>query len=357
MTNPHEQPGTSRRSVFKAAGLTAMAGMAATGAAQASAARQPDAAPEGGGVITRPVPSTGERVPAVGLGTFMTFDKRPGRSRENLRQVFERFWRAGGRVVDTSPLYGLSEVTVGDFAADLGVTNQLFLTNKIWGTGEYLGDFSHARRMLQQSGTRLWRERIDVVQVHSLVAVETNVPILRHFKKEGLIRFLGVTHHDPVYYPAIEFWLANGNLDFVQVHYSIQHRVVEERILPMAADRGVAVMVNMPLEKARLHKIVERHRLPGFAAEFGARNWAQFFLKYVISHPAVTVAIPATTNPDHLAENVGALRGPLPDERMRRRMVQHMETIPGFRELQDMPWYPGKTFDGLVTNPPVPPVQ
>jgi diketogulonate reductase-like aldo/keto reductase len=224
----------------------------------------------------------------------------------------------------------------------------MFITNKIWSTGEFLADESHARRSLEQSMQRLWRNKIDVMQVHSLVNVDVIVPILRAWKQEGRIRYFGVTHHELPYFPALAQWVEKGNLDFVQVHYSIHTRLAEERILPAALDRGTAVLVNMPFEKARLFKIVEGRQLPGFAREIGAENWAQFFLKWVISNPAITCAIPATSNPVHASENIGALKGPLPDKEMRARMVRHMESIPGFDKLAEMPPYPGKTYNGLI---------
>lgn len=339
-------PAMSRRTVFGAAtALTATALTPRTGPARAQHA---DTSPD---VITRRVPRSGEAVPAIGLGTFMTFDKKPGAPRDHLREVLHRFHQGGGRVVDTSPLYGLAEVNVGDLAQDLGVTDTLFLTNKTWATGEYLGDPSHARRQLEQSLNRLWRDRLDVVQVHSLTNVEVVLPILRAWKAEGRIRYLGVTHHVPAYYPILEQWVRDTDLDFLQVGYSIRNRAAEERLLPLAADRGTAVLVNMPLEKARLHDLVKDRPLPGFAAEFGARTWAQFFLKYVLSHPAVTCALPATTNPDHVADNVQAMLGELPDQRTRLRMVRHLESIPGFADVLTKPWYPGKRFDGVVTLP------
>jgi diketogulonate reductase-like aldo/keto reductase len=262
-----------------------------------------------------------------------------------------RFWDAGGRLVDTSLLYGMSEVNVGEFAETLGLTNDLFITNKTWATGEYLGDPSQAQRQLEQSMTRLLRDRIDVMQVHSLVNVDAILPLLKAWKKEGKIRYVGVTHHDPLYFAALEKWIENGNLDFVQLRYSIRQRGVEDRILPAAAARGTAVLANMPFEKARLFELVKGQPLPDFASEIGCENWAQFFLKYVISHPALTCAIPATTNPDHVVENMRALRGSLPDDSMRTRMVKHMESLPGFDNLLQTPWYPGKNFNGLVRLP------
>lgn len=302
-------------------------------------------------LITKEIPRTKERVPAIGLGTFMTFDVQTDQPRDNLREVMRRFRAAGGRLIDVSPLYGLSEVNVGEFARELGMTKDLFITNKVWATGEFLGDRSHAQRQFEQSLQRLSRDRLDTMQVHSLVNVDVMLPLLRQWKQEGRIRYVGVTHHEPVYFAALERWVERGNLDFVQVRYSIAQRQAEERLLPAAAERGTAVLVNMPFEKARLFELVKAQPLPDFAREIGCENWAQFFLKYSISHPAVTCAIPATSNPEHVVQNMGALKGELPDQTMRARMVAHMESIPGFDKLTQSSWYPGKQFGGLVRLP------
>jgi diketogulonate reductase-like aldo/keto reductase len=336
---------TTRRSFLKAAGAATVLATAGSATAAATPAATATAA---GDIITRVIPSTGERVPALGLGTFMTFDQWPDTPRDNLREVVRRFWSAGGRVIDTSPLYGLAEANVGEFTTALGVNRAMFAANKVWTTGPYLNNDSHAVAQRDQSLARLGRDQLDVVQVHNVVAPEMHFPILRRWKAEGKIRMLGITHHDPMYFPIIEHWIRTGDLDFVQVHYSIQTRVVEQGLLDLAAEHGTAVMVNMPLEKARLHALVRRRRLPDVAQDIGARTWAQFFLKYVLAHPAVTVVLPATTNPEHQQDNLGALTGPLPDRAARREMVRHMNTIDGFTTLQSMPWYPGKTFNGQV---------
>jgi diketogulonate reductase-like aldo/keto reductase len=355
----------SRRAVIKAMGISAataaftplIQGGFEVAQSQTQGQTSPSQVAQSGSpqpseVITKRIPRTNEQVPAIGMGTFLTFDVLANQPRNNLREVMQRFWDNGGRLVDVSPLYGMSEVNVGEFATALDITNDLFITNKIWATGEYLGDDSHALRQLEQSMQRLSRDRIDAMQVHSLVNVEMVIPFLREWKQEGTIRYLGVTHHDlPLYAAPIARWIENGELDFVQVRYSIFERGVEDRILPAAADQGTAVLVNMPFEKARLFEVVQGQPLPDFASEIGCENWAQFFLKYVISHPAVTCAIPATTNPDHVVENLGAMRGSLPDQEMRTRMVRHMESLPGFSNLAQMPWYPGKQFNGLVRLP------
>jgi diketogulonate reductase-like aldo/keto reductase len=352
---PHTDhlPPTSRRNFITSAASVGLAAaslpgerLISTSAAQAQ---------QGGGqqtatglVITRTIPRTNEALPVIGLGTFLTFDVIPGQKRDHLREVVQRYWQAGARVIDTSPLYGTGEISVGHFASALGINEQMFASNKIWSTGEFLADESHARRSLEQSLGRLWRERIDLMQCHSLVNVDIVIPYLHAWKKEGKIRYVGVSHHENAYHAPLASWIERGNLDFVQVNYSIFNRGAETHVLPAAADRGVAVFVNMPLEKARLHKVVESQPLPAFAKEVGAENWAQFFLKWVISNPAVTCALPSTSNPDHAAENIGALRGPLPDQKMRARMVRHMETIPGFDRIAQMPWYPDRRYPGII---------
>ena len=332
----------SRRDVLKAFGLGTVAltfpGLLSSTPALAKST----------GLALKPIPRTGEKVPAVGLGTHMAFDVKPGKPRENLREVMKIFYDGGGRVIDTSPLYGTAEITIGDYATALGITRQLFIADKIWVTGEWLGDDSHAQRQLRRSMERLWRDQIDLMQCHSLVNARTVVRVMQEWKKDGRIRYLGVTHHQPSYFGLIAPWVERSALDFVQVRYSMATRLAEERILPAALDTGTAVMVNMPFEKARLFKIVKGRPLPDFAGEIGCETWAQFFLKWIISHPAVTCAIPATTNPKHQADNIGALKGPLPDEQMRSRMLKHMETIPDFDKVTKMPAYPGKTFDGVV---------
>lgn len=328
--------------------LAGIAAGAAMGSAPLVPIRAAAQSPSRGDALMRAIPSSGEAVPALGLGTFLTFDAIPGAPRAAYREVMATYWNAGARVIDTSPLYGSAEVSVGDFAVALGISEQMFVANKVWATGEYLADESHLLRTLELSESRLWRSPIDLMQCHSLVNVDVAVPYLRAWKREGRIRHVGVTHYENVYHAALLDWIGRGGLDVVQVNYSIFNRAAEERLLAAAQERGVAVLTNMPFEKARLFKLVEGRDPPAFAREFGAETWAAFFLKYVLSHPAVTCALAATADPAHAAENVAALRGPLPDQSTRRRMVRHMESIPGFSELGTMPWYPGKNYSGLI---------
>ncbi|WP_029008678.1 aldo/keto reductase [Azospirillum halopraeferens] len=312
-----------------------------------SAAPASGAGPE---VLTRIVPRTGERVTMLGLGTFLTFDLKPGDPRADLRQVFERYVAAGGRVVDTSPLYGSAEVSVGQFMGEFEGSDEMFLANKVWATGEYLGDESHAEESFRQSRLRTWRNTINLMQCHSITNAPVIVPLMKAWKREGLIRHVGVTHHESAAQDQLLAIVERDDVDFIQTNYSIFNRDAERRLLPAAADKGVGVLINLPLEKARLMKVVEGRSLPDFAQEFGATSWAQFFLKWVMAHPAVTSVLCGTSNPDHMSDNVRAMTGPLPDARMRARMVAHMETIPGFGSIGSMPWYPDKEnmYFGLI---------
>jgi aryl-alcohol dehydrogenase-like predicted oxidoreductase len=337
-------------------GFLGTVGAAATGlalATQTTATAQDATSPASGSapeVLTRTLPRTGEQVTALGLGTFLTFDLKPGDNRDALRQVFERYVAAGGRVVDTSPLYGSAEVSVGQFMGEFEGSGEMFLANKVWATGEYLGDESHAVESFRQSRMRTWRDTINLMQCHSITNAPVIIPLMKAWKQEGLIRHVGVTHHESAAQEQLLAIVERDDVDFIQTNYSIFNRDAEKRLLPAAADKGVGVLINLPLEKARLMKVVEGQPLPGFAEEFGATSWAQFFLKWVMAHPAVTSVLCGTSNPDHMSDNVQAMTGPLPDERMRARMVAHMETMSGFGSIGTMPWYPDKAtmYQGLI---------
>jgi aryl-alcohol dehydrogenase-like predicted oxidoreductase len=351
-------PLTANRRTFLGAatamGATALGGASIYAQAPAGGAAQAQtstgAAAATAPVTTRTVGRANEALTALGLGTFLTFDLLPGRNRDALREVTRRYIEGGVGVVDTSPLYGTGEVSVGSFLSAMGATDRVFISNKIWSTGDHLADESHALASMEQSRLRLWRDKIDLFFCHSLVNVDIVVPMLHVWKKEGRIRFAGASHHENEYHPVLANLIERGQLDFVQVNYSIFNRAAEERILRAAADRGCGAFINMALEKGRLHKVVEGRPLPDFAREIGVANWAQFFIKWVMSHPAVTTVLTATSNPDHASENLGALRGPLPDHGMRQRMLRHMEGIPGFGSIASMPWYPDKQamYQGVI---------
>lgn len=332
-----------RRTFLKMAGVTA-AGVT-TGMPLPSIARS------GPTPLLRAIPKTGERIPAIGLGTFETFDITPGAPRGHVREVIRLFYEAGGRVVDTSPLYGTSEANVGDFVTDLGIGEDLFITNKTWTTGEYLSDNSHSEAQLMRSRERLWRTVMDVQQVHSLENHDQVLYWLKQKRDAGAVRYIGATQWSPEYYDTLERLVKTGDLDFVQIAYTIHTRAAEQRLLQACADQGVAVQVNIPFEKARLFTAVEGRPVPDFATEIGIESWAQFFLKYIVSHPAVTCVIPATSDPEHLVDNMGALYGELPDPAMRSRMVAHMEDLPGFSDALKQAPYPGKSYGGVVRWP------
>jgi diketogulonate reductase-like aldo/keto reductase len=277
---------TGRRDFLKTLGFSAAIAAIANGLFGGTAnAQTRDKSAQTANLITKKIPRTGEIVPAIGLGSFLTFDVLPGQSREFIREVIKRFYDGGGRVLDTSPLYGTGEISVGDSANALGIANDLFITNKIWSTGEFLADDSFALKSLEQSQGRLWREKFDVMQVHSLVNVDVVVPIIKNWKRQNLVRYVGVTHHDLPYFPALANWVEKGEIDFVQVRYSIHTRAAEDRILPAAIDKGVAVLVNMPLEKARLHKMRRKpsRACPNFAKESKQNNGRNLFLIMVFS--------------------------------------------------------------------------
>jgi aryl-alcohol dehydrogenase-like predicted oxidoreductase len=348
---------TNRKSPGPSADRRTFLGVAAAGIAVAapravSAQNQPrpSAPADPSSVITRRAGKANETLTALGLGTFLTFDLLPGVDRSPLRDITRRYVEAGVAVVDTSPLYGTGEASVGSFLSEFGVMDRLFISNKIWSTGDYLADESHARASLDQSLLRLWRSRLDLMFCHSLVNVDVVLPILRAWRREGHIRFVGASHHENPYHPILADLVERDQLDFVQVNYSIFNRGAEDRLLRAAADKGVGVFINMALEKGRLHKVVGNLPLPDFAREFGATTWAQFFIKWVMGNPAVTTVLTGTSNPVHAVENVATLRGPLPDATMRRRMVAHMETIPGFGTLGSLPWYVDKQaqYQGII---------
>jgi diketogulonate reductase-like aldo/keto reductase len=273
-------------------------------------------------ILTRPIPRSGEPLPVVGLGTWQTFDAASDAARGPLREVLSDFVRLGGRVVDSSPMYGRSESVVGDLAADLAIQKDLFVATKVWTTGRDAGV-----RQMEESFRRLRASRIDLMQVHNLVDWQTQLRTLRAWKAEGKLRYIGVTHYTESAYGELERVIKSEDLDFVQLNYSVAERAAARRMLPLAAERGIAVLVNRPLAEGGLFRKTRGKPLPEWAADIGAASWAQFFLKFVLGHPAVTCAIPATSRVDHLRDNMSAGRGPLPDEAMRKRMADYVDKL------------------------------
>jgi len=274
-------------------------------------------------IIKKTVPKTGEPLPAIGLGTWQTFDVAAAdAAREPLRQVLNEFVRLGGSVIDSSPMYGKSETVAGDLASELGVQKRLFFATKVWTSGHDAG-----MRQMNESFRRLRTRRMDLMQVHNLVDYRVHLQTIRQWKEQGKVRYLGVTHYTASAHDELARVLATEELDFVQLNYSLAEREAEKRLLPLAAQRRVAVLVNRPLAGGGLFRKVRGKPLPPWAQEIGCASWAQFFLKFVISHPAVTCAIPATGKLHHLIDDMQAGVGPLPDVPARERMARHVAEL------------------------------
>jgi diketogulonate reductase-like aldo/keto reductase len=287
-----------------------------------TAAGRLGAAVEGGPILTKPIPSSGEAIPGIGLGSWRTFNvgDDPG-SRAECVEVMRRFFGHGGRVIDSSPMYGSAQAVIGHGLERLGRPAQLFSADKVWTSG--------ANGPAQIEATRrLWGvERFDLLQVHNLQEWEKHLPRLFERKAAGRLRYVGVTTSHGRRTAETERIVATQPIDFVQVTYNLRERELESRLLPLAAERGVAVIVNRPFAEGALIDELARHPLPPWAGEIDCASWPQLLLKFIVSHPAVTCAIPATTQPEHVVENLGAARGRLPDAAMRRRMVAHYEAL------------------------------
>src|SRR5262245_5772506 len=254
---------------------------------------------------TRPIPRSKESVPVIGLGTSDTFDVAlDDEATRRLGRVLALFHEAGGRVVDTSPMYGRAEKVIGTLATDAGNAGDLFVATKVWTRGREEGI-----KQMQDSARLLRRERIDLMQVHNLVDAATQLDTLEAWKKEGRIRYTGITHYVPSAFDDLERWMRDRKPDFVQLCYSAGRREAETRLLPLAADLGIAVLVNRPFEDGKLFGAVKGKPIPAWASEAGCASWAALFLKFILAQPAVTCIIPATGNPDHLADDVAAGRG------------------------------------------------
>jgi aryl-alcohol dehydrogenase-like predicted oxidoreductase len=283
--------------------------------------------PQGAGnhpaMNTRLIPRTKQPLPTVGLGTWQAFDVDPS-ARAPLVEVMRQFLAAGGRVIDSSPMYGRAEGIVGDVLADLGAIGTPFLATKVWTRGkrEGIAEMERSRqRMAGGQGSR----GIDLMQIHNLLDWQTHLPVLREMKQAGKIRYLGVTHYSHGELPQIERMMRSEALDFIQVPYNLADRAVEARVLPAAADTGTAVLVMRPFEEGALFRQVKGKPLPGWAADLDCTSWAQIFLKFILGHPAVTCPIPATADPKHLADNIRAGFGRLPDAAQRRAMIAALD--------------------------------
>lgn len=299
-------PGRSRRELLKlmaASGLVSMVPFSRLLASQHT-------------MRHRPIPSSGELLPVVGLGTSRVFDVGGDeQARAPLAEVLKLMVEHGASVVDTSPMYGRAEGVVGDLSDAAGLRKRLFVATKVWTPGREQGI-----AQMEESFKLLRVESVDLMQVHNLVDWRTQIKTLRQWKEEGRIRYLGVTHYRVDAFDELEAVIREAPLDFVQLNYSIATPEAEERLLPLAQERGVAVLINRPYERGATFARVRGKTLPAWAAEFGASSWGQFFLKWVLAHPAVTCVIPGTSRPTHMLDNVQAGIGPLPDADQRAQM-------------------------------------
>ena len=304
----------SRRRALKA--LAAGLALMATTRRSARAAAAP-------GILKRPIPRSGELLPTLGVGTWQTFDVGPENpARAELTAVLRELVALGGSVIDSSPMYGEAERVVGDLAMQAKLRPHLFLATKVWTSGREAGIWQ-----MERSRELMRAERLDLMQVHNLLDVATHTRTLREWKAEGRVRYIGITHYHEGAYSELEQLVRTRDYDFVQFNYSMAEREAESRLLPACADSGTAVIANRPFSMAGLFGRVKGKPLPPWAAEFDCASWAQFFLKWILAHPAVTCAIPGTRRVAHLRDNMQAGMGRLPDAQQRRRMTQYLDTL------------------------------
>lgn len=281
-------------------------------------------------LITRAIPSSGQRLPVVGLGSSATFAQTArGEDVDALRGVFRALVGNGGKVFDTAPSYGASEEVAANIVNELGMADKVFWATKVnvAGRGGGSADPAAARAQIETSFQRMKKDKLDLIQVHNLGDVPTQLGILKEMREEERVRYIGVTTTFSNQYEQLEKIMKNERLDFVGIDYAIDNRTMEERILPLARERGIGVLVYAPFGRTRLWDRVRGKEVPEWAAEFDASSWAQFFLKFVVAHPAVTAATPATSRPQHMVDNMGAAVGTLPNEKMKQRMIKHIEGL------------------------------
>jgi aryl-alcohol dehydrogenase-like predicted oxidoreductase len=282
-------------------------------------------------ILTRAIPGTSERLPTVGLGSSATFSRvARGEDYSALREVFTALVENGGTVFDTAPGYGASEEVAGTIAAELGITDQIFWATKVNVAGRGGGDADPdaARAQLERSFERLQTDVIDLIQVHNLGDPPTQLGILQEYKAEGRVRYIGITSTSESRYGDLMDVMRDYPLDFIGVDYAVDNRVSAEEVLPLAQELGIGILIYAPFGRTRLWNRVEGREVPAWAGEFGATTWAQFFLKFVLAHPAVTAATPATSRGRHMVDNLGAMRGRLPTEEELKRMVELVDALP-----------------------------
>ena len=309
----HSDPESIHRARFLRLGAAmaaqlAIAPLHAQGAAPAAQPR----------MHTRAIPSSGEQLGVIGCGTWQAFDVGSAEEdRKRLADVLRVLFDAGGSVVDSSPMYGRSEAVTGDLLTQLGMHDRAFVATKVWTRG-----VAEGVRQMEESMRLLQHKRIELMQIHNLVDWRAHLKTLRGWMEAGRIKYLGITHYTESAFGELEAIMRAEKLDFVQLNYSLADRAAEARLLPLAAERGIAVLVNRPFGGGGLLRGLSERLLPSWAADIGCANWPQVLLKYVVSHPAVTCAIPGTSKPQHMRDNVAASMGVMPDAAMRRRMAE-----------------------------------
>jgi diketogulonate reductase-like aldo/keto reductase len=272
-------------------------------------------------ILERPVPATGEKIPAIGMGSWLTFDIARGAGRDARLPVLREFFAGGGTLLDSSPMYGYAEAALGELVPKAKPA-KVFNATKVWTPTRFLGV-----KQMEESFEHWGVKRFDLMQVHNMLDWETHLVTLKAWKAAGRVRYIGITTSHGRRHEALEAAMKGERFDFVQFSYSFADRDAEKRLLPFAMERGAAVIVNRPFDSGDLFGVVKAKPLPAWAAEIDCANWAQVFLKFVVSHPAVTCAIPATSNPAHMRENIGALAGRLPDAALRRRMAADFDRL------------------------------
>ncbi len=267
--------------------------------------------------LNRKIPSSGESLPPVGLGTWRTFDigRSPG-EQQSRSDVLKTLVKLEAKVIDSSPMYGRSEEVVGDLSSNLQIRAKTFLATKVWTSGKDEGI-----AQMNRSIDKMKASTMDLMQIHNLVDWRTHMKTLLQWKEHGKIRYLGITHYLESAYPEMEKIMSHYPLDFVQFNYSVNSRQAEQRLLPLAADKGIAVIINRPFEGGDLHRQFKHKKLPSWTTEFDCDSWAQFFLKYILAHNSVTCVIPGTSQAYHLRENILTAQGKLPDAAQRKRMI------------------------------------
>ena len=271
--------------------------------------------------LTKPIPSSGELLPVIGLGTWITFNVgNDSAARAQSAEVMRQFFAAGGRLIDSSPMYGSSQGVIGEALQKLQAPPKVFSAEKVWTSSDGATQIEASRKLWQVP-------RFDLLQVHNLLAWENQLPLLQAMKAAGQLRYVGITTSEGRRHSEFESIMRTQRIDFVQLSYNLLDREAEQRLLPLARERGIAVLVNRPFREGALLRQLQRHPLPAWAGEIDCTSWAQLALKFIVSHPAVTCAIPATSNPAHLRDNMGAAQGRLPDAALRQRMADHVTKL------------------------------